>query len=263
MNKIEFFTSLTDDNDNIAKTLFSDAFMEKAENTDRLFKTLLKGSLYLYLTVNNERVCQLFLIESEVVLDKPYPIYYLYAASTDKAYRGQGLMHLLLDYAKKEVIKNGKYGIVLKPANEGLFKFYASCGFNKVLYSDIYEYEKTDDCAKINCITAKEYIDIREELLKNTPHVILKPCLEDGLNNHYHIFGNENSICLMERYTEDGKAFIAEHLGTNDSLNFALNKFNCKTATVKTLGKNNAFSVIWLNKITEPQYNIYHGPCFE
>lgn len=259
----EFKTTKLNINNQEAKDLFSNAFKEKAENTSRLFETLLKDGLHLSLMVNNEIVSQLFLIESEIVLDKAYPIFYLYAAATKPEMQGKGFMHELIDYAKEVTIKNSRYGIVLKPANEDLFKFYASCGFNKVLYSDIYEYAAKNNDGSCVKLTAKEYIEIREKLLKNTPHIAIKNNLEDGLNNHYYILGNENSLTIFEKYTEDGKAYVAEHLGDNSSLDYGLNLLNCKTAQVKTLGNTTPFSVIWLNNLKEPQYNVYHGPCFE
>lgn len=250
-------------NNQNAKDLFSIAFKEKAENTNILFATLLKESLHLTLNINNEIASQLFLIESEIILDKTYPIYYLYAAATKPKFQGKGYMHELIDFAKNIVVKNNKYGIVLKPANEGLFKFYASCGFNKILYSNIYEYNAKDCKTIFNEISANKYLEIREKLLKDTPHVVLKNVLEDGINNHYYIFGDENSLTLAEKYTDNDIAYIAEHLGDNSSLNFALKTLGCCKAMVKTVGENTAFSVIWLNNIKEPRYNIYHGPCFE
>ena len=259
----EFKTTKLNINNQEAKDLFSNAFKEKAENTSRLFETLLKDSLHLSLMVNNEMVSQLFLIESEIILDKPYPIYYLYAAATKPEMQGKGFMHELIDYAKEVTIKNNHYGIVLKPANKGLFKFYASCGFNKVLYSDVYKYTAKNDGVACNYLSAKEYIKIREKLLHNTPHIALKETLVSGLENHYYIFGNDNSLTLAEKYTEDDTAYIAEHLGDNSSLEQALKSLNAQKAIVKTIGSSTAFSVIWLNNIKEPQYNIYHGPCFE
>lgn len=263
MNNYTLKHDIIDLNNKKSKEMFSKAFYEKAEITDRLFNTLLRNSLHFRLSINNEDVCQLFLIDSEIVLDKKYPIYYLYAASTDEKYRGLGLMHKLIEYAKQVTIQNNRYGIVLKPANSGLFKFYDSCGFKTILKSKIYEYE-FKKCNKIcDKISAKTYLNYREKLLLNTPHIALKDILCEGIENHYDIFGNEHSICLAEKYTENGKAFIAEHLGDDSSLNFALNIKGCNCATIKTPGNSNDFSVIWLNKIKEPQYNIYHGPCFE
>ena len=246
-----------------SKDIFSLAFKEKAEITNRLFETLLKNCLHLTLTIDEKIISQLFLIESEVVLDKNYPIYYLYAAATHPSFQGKGYMHELIDYAKEVVIKNNRYGIVLKPANKELFKFYDSCGFSKILYSDIYEYTANNNDLFCNKLTAKEYIEIREKLLKESSHVVLKESLEAGLDNHYFIFGNNNSLTLAERFIDNNTAFIAEHLGDESSLNFALKSLKCEKAIVKTMGSNEAFSVIWLNNIKEPQYNIYHGPCFE
>lgn len=262
MNKIFNASKINIDNTE-AKALFSSAFKEKAENTDRLFKTLLKDSLHLTLSVEQQIVSQLFLIESEIILDKTYPIYYLYAAATKHEYRGLGFMHLLIEYAKEITVKNNKYGIVLKPANNELFTFYASCGFNKVLYSNIYEYTLDNKMGISKKITANEYISIREKLLKDIPHIAITKRLITGIENHYYIFGDNDSITLAEKHTENGKAFIAEHIGNNNSLQYTLNQLNCKTATVKSVGDKTPFSVIWLSKIKEPQYNIYHGPCFE
>ncbi len=264
MNNITFENKITSLGDKVAKELYCEAFCETNESAELLFASLLNGSLNLSLSVDNERVCQLFLIDCDIVLDKSYPIYYLYAASTKKKFRGKGLMHSLIEYAKTLTTQNGKYGIVLRPANEGLFEFYKSCGFNKTLCSEVFEYTAKNDVSSCYEISASDYLKKREELLKDTPHVALKHNLTMGLNNHYRIFGNEKSIILAERYTENGHAFIAECLGDKDALDFVINTLNCTSATVKTIGNKTPFSVIWFNdKIKEPQYNIYHGPCFE
>ena len=262
MNNITLSTAKTDKNDIAALTLFSEAFECTLKEAEGYFNTLLKNSLTLSLSFDNKKICQLFLIETDYILEKPSPIYYLYAACTDIKYRGNGYMHRLIEYAKTVVVQNGKHGIVLRPANNGLFDFYASCGFNKVLYCKSFEYAKQENYGSTRPISAEEYITIREKILKDTPHIALKKELALGLEYHYNIFGNESSICLAEKHTENGKVLIAEHLGEDLALNFALKKLNCSTATVKTVGECEPFSMLWF-KDKEPQYNIYHGPCFE
>lgn len=261
-NKKEIKILKTSFDDISSKKLFSECFFERAKNTDKIFKTILKDSLVLKYLIDEKLVAQLFLIESEISINKNIPIYYLYGASTDKNFRGQGIMHCLLEKAKEETIKNERFGIVLKPANEELFDFYESAGFKNIIYCNIFEHSYKTPKNNYKEISAKDYIKIREKLLEKANHIILKDILIDGIANNYKIYSDGNSLAVCEKYTQNKKAFIAEFLGDSDIIDFVLKKLSCETAIVKTIGINNRFSVFWTNKKIEPQ-QVYHGPAFE
>lgn len=55
---------------------------------------------------------------------------YIYAAATEKSYRGRGLMRALLAYAAETETARGTDFLYLVPASAHLFQYYAHCGFH-------------------------------------------------------------------------------------------------------------------------------------
>ena len=93
---------------------------------------------------NGRIVSMLFLLEGDLTLNNvSYPSYYLYAACTAKSHRGNGLMGMILDYARTVACERDKYFICLKPANKLLFSFYEKYGYKTVFSSKILTIENS------------------------------------------------------------------------------------------------------------------------
>ena len=58
-----------------------------------------------------------------------FPAHYIYAAGTEPAFRGQGKMAALLDFACREAAKQGQWYSTLITQNDGLFDFYGRFGY--------------------------------------------------------------------------------------------------------------------------------------
>lgn len=58
-----------------------------------------------------------------------FPAHYIYAAGTEPAFRGQGKMATLLDFACTEAAKQGQWYSTLITQNDGLFDFYGRFGY--------------------------------------------------------------------------------------------------------------------------------------
>jgi len=58
-----------------------------------------------------------------------FPAHYIYAAGTEPAFRGQGKMAALLDFACIEAAKQGQWFSTLITQNDGLFDFYGRFGY--------------------------------------------------------------------------------------------------------------------------------------
>lgn len=106
------------------RKIYDEAFCDEREFTDRLFDRC--GDYCKTLEKDGNTVSMLFLMPCTLVLHgKSQSAHYIYAAATGKKYRGRGYMTELLNNIKKS-----ESGILfLKPANEGLIKFYSHCGF--------------------------------------------------------------------------------------------------------------------------------------
>ncbi len=79
--------------------------------------------------VDGKVVSMLFKIPCMLNLgDNNTPIYYIYAAATDKQHRGKGYMSSLI----KSVRENTNAPLFLKPATVALEDFYAGLGFKRI-----------------------------------------------------------------------------------------------------------------------------------
>lgn len=94
----------------------------------------------------------LFLLDGKLsVKGKLFNSYYLYAAATLKEFRGRGIMKEMLDFSKHLSYEREKDFICLKPAEKGLYDYYASNGYRTVFSSEtvVISADKTDDISVI------------------------------------------------------------------------------------------------------------------
>ena len=106
------------------RKIYDEAFCDEREFTDRLFDRC--GDYCKTLEKYGNTVSMLFLMPCTLVMHgKKQNVNYIYAAATDRKYRGRGYMTELLNNIKKS--ENGL--LFLKPANDDLIKFYSHCGF--------------------------------------------------------------------------------------------------------------------------------------
>ena len=86
--------------------------------------------------IDGKVVCMLTLIEVSI-RESGMPFTkgaYIHAAATDTAYRSKGLMRRLMEYTIELGIARGYSALILIPANDGLFDFYANLGFKDTFY---------------------------------------------------------------------------------------------------------------------------------
>ena len=107
-----------------SKYIYQEAFGVDEEFDDRLF-TICKKNL-ITLKKKEKIVSQLFLLPVTIKANnKNIDAFYLFAAVTNREYRGKGYMSELI----KKIIENTETPIFLKPADEGLITFYEQLGF--------------------------------------------------------------------------------------------------------------------------------------
>jgi len=100
---------------------------------------------------------------------------YIYAHTTLKEHRGKGFGKMLLNYADFCLQNQNADCAVLVPAEESLFDYFARSGYQKAFYLVEEEMKSTRDeeVRKVLMLTDEaEYQAIREELLKEIPHVV-------------------------------------------------------------------------------------------
>ena len=99
---------------------------------DTAFEDILFEHCFKYsktLELGEDTVSMLFALPCSLMcVDEKKPAIYLYAAATDKAFRGKGYMSHLIEKLKTDTEKT----IFLRPANESLIGFYEKLGFKTI-----------------------------------------------------------------------------------------------------------------------------------
>ncbi len=113
-------------NEALCRNLYREAFGEDdAEFENALFDTCFKYCKFI--KEDDKIISMLFLLPTVLETENGHiESYYIYAAATLKEYRGKGYMARLIDSVKNE------NPLFLRPANDGLIKFYEKFGFQTV-----------------------------------------------------------------------------------------------------------------------------------
>lgn len=105
---------------------------KEAFGNDEPFDTLMFDSFFdncKILKKDGEIVSMVFFLPCELVFEgEKYKAHYFYAAVTDPKHRGKGYMTELI----RSLFDQGD-AFFLKPANDGLIKFYENAGLRKIL----------------------------------------------------------------------------------------------------------------------------------
>lgn len=110
------------------KSLWLNSFEDNTTALDIFFdKNRDKMSVY---SARNEKeiISALYLIDCTLNGEKAH---YLCGASTDKSYRGRGIMSALIEFALECSSKSGDKYSILFPASESLYSFYSAFGYQE------------------------------------------------------------------------------------------------------------------------------------
>lgn len=111
-------------------SLWQEAFGDSEEYILKFLDSFFNSSNTPVVEADGEIAAMLFLLDGSMSIGgRIYPAYYLYAACTQKKYRGRGFMSELLKFSAKEARKRGRAYICLKPGEKSLFDFYAKHGY--------------------------------------------------------------------------------------------------------------------------------------
>ncbi len=233
--------------------LYKTAFPEDSDDFANKFINRFFESSCRYLTVEGKIVSMLFLLDCEIKADgKALKGKYLYAAATLPEYRGQGLMAGLIEKAKQETVKKGKY-LVTKPATESLFAYYGKFGFKTAVFSEDKLVKKQAEAEPLKKLCREEYTYKREELLKDKPHVTLSDM--DHALSFFTLLGDKNTIAAVDtaETLPVVKEFVSEDEKGRDKL---LSALNTDGAVFRTEGKT-PFAMVIPPNGTEAPKNLH------
>ena len=101
---------------------------------------------------------------------------YIYAAATDTAYRGRGLMTYLLQFAAENAQRQSLDGLYLVPAERTMFDYYGARGFVIAFFKKLVQYSRSE--LKALCenpatalpASALQFFKTREQALQEIWH---------------------------------------------------------------------------------------------
>lgn len=175
------------------------------------------------------------------------PVYMSYAVCTDPDHRSMGLAGKLTAYVRDEVLEKGGISAV-SPAEESLEAYYGNLGYERYFFTDnkelciedddgpaermrflpgadvsIYGSEDNEDAdffeaeLSVRTVTAGEYIEKREKLLRDVPHItpaieLLELVREDSAGGDGLALINEgDAVCIMKS-NDEGTLYLEEFL---------------------------------------------------
>lgn len=195
-------------------SLWQEAFGDEKETIDLFFDTCFQPQNILVAVCGGRVRSVVYLLEATLINgEERFRAFYIYAAATEKSYRGQGLMRALLDFSAETAQTRGADYLYLVPASEPLFQYYEKCGFQTAFQkqlctltrAQLFEYAK---CAKCEA----PYVVLQEAALHFADKLAVR-------------FG-EGSICRENTFVSwvltDGIAEVTALSDTNGTFSDAL-----------------------------------------
>lgn len=239
-------------------TLWSYAFGDKAESVEKFLDKIFK-----YFLVYEEDG-----IVKGMLSVLPVTFYgknggYIYAVTTHKKFRGQGICSKLMETVKADK----KYNfLVLKPQNDNLFEFYEKMGFKKVS-----QLEKEKNYAKkvkkseykFKILSAEEYETARnsyfgENIIKWDSRML--SYAKDMYNGNFYAIDDGKNFGCAFAYCDENTAVIKEMLSEEHEIiaNLIANILECEKVVI-TFNKQNGNEgfMIYPKDVKNGYFNIY------
>lgn len=149
------------------------AFQDAQQVIERFFATCVQPDSILLAEQDGKPRAVLYRIDAALRAGaQSVPAAYIYAAATHPAYRRQGLMAQLLEYAKRLCRAQGYPLLFLTPATPQLFTYYAKNGFSPAFYQDVYTVSRRAlQKAAAEPMPMTEN-GMRESALHGVPHIV-------------------------------------------------------------------------------------------
>lgn len=238
-------------------SLWNGAFGDKTEDIKKYLETILK-----YFFVYEEDGIVKGMLSVLPVSFSGKKGGYIYAVTTHKDHRGQGICNKLMEYVKK----NKSYDfLVLKPQNDELFEFYGKMGFEKVTCLSKKELFVTDDSESVYHL--KEMTPQEYEKARNTyfgkdiiawDNKMLSFARDMYQGGFYAIEKAGENIGLAFLYKDENVLVIKELLSTENVANFLANEFDCKKTEITVCDENGTDGfMIYPEDMKRAYFNIY------
>lgn len=219
------------------RTLWKETFGDTDDFLNLFFSGAFSPMCSLCARTDNQIVGMLYWFDCIYEGEK---IAYLYAVATHKSYRGRGICHALMD-AVHLLLKERTYtGVILVPAEEHLFDFYARMGYAVSSYNKTLECRAEENTLEMRPISATEYAAQRSAFLP--PHSVLQEGENLALLQSVASFWSGDGFLLATR--KDGDELFALELLGNITLAPRITRtLGFETGTFRTVGKDAPFAM--------------------
>ncbi len=239
--------------------LWSGAFGDKIEDVKRYLETLFK-----YFLVYEEDGIVKGILSVLPISFCGKKGGYIYAVTTHKDYRGQGICNKLMEYVKAD--KTYDF-LVLKPQNDGLFEFYGKMGFKKVnclSKEELLVTERTGKEYLLKELTSQEYEKAKntyfdEEIIEWNMDMLsfAKDMYAGGF---YEVEKEEKKVGVAFLYKDKNVAIIKELLTEENEAvaTFIANELECEKAEITFYDENGTDGfMIYPEEKKKAYFNIY------
>ncbi len=198
--------------------LLQEAFGDSPEYINLFLDKRMNPDHTLLYFKGNTLAAQLFILECELVFNgTAHKCGYIYAVSTAKAFRRQGISTKLLEYCHDFLLKNGFTAAVLVPSSAELVSFYSKRGYNPQGFISLAEFEfavqpQNRNAVELLPLTADELYSLRESWFGSAYLRWDIPSLEYILDETRFLKGD------FYRFSWDNKDCFASCLPLHDSL---------------------------------------------
>lgn len=224
--------------------LWQKTFGDEPAVIDRFFQCVTPNDIVVC-GENGNPVSALYMLRVELRCgEKTLSAAYIYAAATDTAYRGRGLMTALLQFAAENAQRQSLDGLFLVPAERTLFDYYGARGFVTAFFKKLVQYSRSE--LKAICenpatalpASASQFFKAREQALQEIWHPAYSQTILDFslfLNKQYGVETlltdcgyavyetEENTVQVTDFCCESGKeaALLGVLLQKTDAAKFA------------------------------------------
>ncbi len=266
------------------RSLWNLAFGDGGAYLDNFFDTYYKPERMIVLEQNGDVCAMTAWFDTTFLLPGlgEYRAAYLYAVATHPDCRGQGLAGRLLAWADGYFQTLDIPAVTTVPAEPSLHNFFGANGFRECFCHEEQILSPCDVQAPFTLapISPARYAELRDSLLRNTPHIHLPVeavvyqagCSALSGGGLYAAETGAGTVLLCAEGMADGRLLVKELLGQpsacEEAANFLYSLLPNFSGICRFPGKNIQFGMLkWLDKILENQWNwdttAYLGLAFD
>lgn len=197
--------------------MWCNIFGEDREVADMFFERIFPDCFAPTVRTDGKIVSALFLLPCKL---GDFSGFCVYAAMTDKAFRGNGFMRSLLDFSDEFRKSKNLDFLFLVPAEKSLFEYYKKCGFVPLgTKQTICISDKFGDFDGVTVCSSREYLELRDRNTENIPKLKFNEKIIEFWADTCCRYGGETVRCKSACgliFPDENKTVIRDLTGNGD-----------------------------------------------